>query len=173
MIDPHCFWFFSFTGCNCSSEVLFVEELENVSNNLVQISNVSSKRDRAPSTLASIQLAAAAGKLSSQVIAAVEELLLHSFVVNSHAGDTDGFKGIDDSLKPVVVCYDLIYKVALPISVCKSIVDYASQLLEAGNLIRFLFWTPGLPEEVPRNSPCPSTIGPSVGPSLNMSETVH
>ena len=38
------------------------------------------------------------------------------------------------------------------------------------------FWTPGLPEGVVSNRPCPlvrPSVGPSVGPSLNISETVH
>ena len=46
--------------------------------------------------------------------------------------------------------------------------------------IFLLFWTPGLPEGVLSNRPCPWSVrglsvrGPSIhGPSLNISETVH
>ena len=35
------------------------------------------------------------------------------------------------------------------------------------------FWTLGLPEGVLSNRPCPSVVGPSVRPSLNISETVY
>ena len=36
-----------------------------------------------------------------------------------------------------------------------------------------IFWTPGLPDGVLSNHPCPSVVRPSVGPSLDISETVH
>ena len=35
------------------------------------------------------------------------------------------------------------------------------------------FWTLGIPEGVLSNRPCPSAGGPSVRPSLNISETAH
>ena len=37
----------------------------------------------------------------------------------------------------------------------------------------YIFWTPGLPEGILSNRPCPLVRGQSVGPSLNISETAH
>ena len=47
------------------------------------------------------------------------------------------------------------------------------QDLEGQNL---LFWTPGLPDGVHGNRPCPlvrPSVSPSFRPSLNISETAH
>ena len=38
-------------------------------------------------------------------------------------------------------------------------------------VLSFSFWTPSLPERVLCNHPCPSVVRPSVGQSLNISET--
>ena len=44
---------------------------------------------------------------------------------------------------------------------------------EIWDISSFLFWTPGLPEGVLSNRPCPLVRPWSVRPSLNISETVH
>ena len=54
-------------------------------------------------------------------------------------------------------------------------IDFCMNFPKAFAMLSFrkIFWTPGLPEGVLSNRPFPWSVGPSVGPSFKISETVH